>query len=100
MRSEVERLNQVDRDDVTDPELVEIVEKAERSMSPPVAWYLTMGNNPEVAAAFARYWETLHRGGTVAHEKKLGLDQVEHPLRRQRQLSWASADCVGDGVRD
>jgi alkylhydroperoxidase family enzyme len=29
-----------------------------------------MGNNPEVAVGFARYWEMLHRGGSVRHEIK------------------------------
>ena len=29
-----------------------------------------MGNNPEVATAFAAYWDLLHRGGTVPHEIK------------------------------
>jgi alkylhydroperoxidase family enzyme len=45
--------------------------------SPPVAWYRTMAHNPEVAAAFATYWEMLHRGGTVPHEiKELARIQI------------------------
>jgi alkylhydroperoxidase family enzyme len=36
-----------------------------------------MGHNPEVAAAFATYWELLHRGGTVPHEiKELARIQI------------------------
>ena len=36
-----------------------------------------MGNNPEVAKAFASYWDLLHRGGTVSHEiKELGRLQI------------------------
>src|ERR1700724_2327855 len=29
-----------------------------------------MGSNPEVAVEFSRYWDMLHRGGTVPHEIK------------------------------
>jgi alkylhydroperoxidase family enzyme len=29
-----------------------------------------MGHNPDVADAFASYWEVLHRGGSVEHEIK------------------------------
>jgi alkylhydroperoxidase family enzyme len=60
----------VDRDRVADPALTEVLERAERTQSPPVTWYLTMGHNPEVARGFAEYWEMLHRGGTVPHEIK------------------------------
>jgi alkylhydroperoxidase family enzyme len=36
-----------------------------------------MGNNPEVATAFAAYWDLLHRGGSVPHEiKELGRLQI------------------------
>jgi alkylhydroperoxidase family enzyme len=70
MVPEGERLNQIERDEITHPGLLEVVENAERSKAPPAAWYLTMGNNPEVAAAFARYWETVFRSGTVEHEIK------------------------------
>lgn len=58
------------REEVTDPGLADVLEHAEKSKSPPVAWYLTMGNNPEVAVAFQQYWEVLHRGGTVPYEVK------------------------------
>jgi alkylhydroperoxidase family enzyme len=61
---------QVDEHATGAPALVEIVEKAEVTKSPPPSWYRTMGNNPEVATAFARYWESLHRGGSVPHEVK------------------------------
>lgn len=67
---ETTHLHQLDPDQVEDPTLVEIVERAKRTKSPPVAWYLTMGHNPEVAGGFAHYWELLHRGGTVPHEIK------------------------------
>lgn len=75
-------VGQVDRDAVTDPALNEILEKAELTKSPPVSWYLTMGNNPELAVAFARYWEPLHRGGTVGHEiKELCRIQIAQMIR-------------------
>jgi alkylhydroperoxidase family enzyme len=36
-----------------------------------------MGQNPEVAKAFAGYWDMLHRGGTVPHEiKELARIQI------------------------
>jgi alkylhydroperoxidase family enzyme len=64
---------QVAREDVTDPELVEILALADRVCSPKPAWYLTIAHNPEVAVAFSRYWEPLHRGGLVDHGiKELG----------------------------
>ncbi len=68
--TEIENVSQLDRDSVSDPVLNEILTRAEETKSPPVAWYLTMGHNPEVATAFARYWETVHRNGTVPHEIK------------------------------
>jgi alkylhydroperoxidase family enzyme len=66
----VANVPQVDEHATGDPALVEIVEKAEATKSPPPSWYRTMGNNPEVATGFARYWEILHRGGSVPHEIK------------------------------
>ena len=36
-----------------------------------------MGHNPEVAKAFAGYWDMLHRGGLVPHEiKELARIQI------------------------
>ena len=64
-------------DDATDPGLREVIERAKVTKSPPPAWYRTMGQNPEVAKEFARYWDMLHRGGTVAHEiKELARIQI------------------------
>src|SRR5246500_53358 len=56
--------------DAHDPELHEIIRNAAVTKSPPQAWYRTMGHNPEVAKAFASYWDMLHRGGSVPHEIK------------------------------
>src|SRR6202521_523181 len=63
--------------DVSDPKLRKVIEGAAATKSPPQAWYRTMGNNPEVAKAFAGYWDMLHRGGTVPHEiKELARIQI------------------------
>jgi hypothetical protein len=40
-------------DDSADPGLREVIERAKVTKSPPPAWYRTMGQNPEVAKAFA-----------------------------------------------
>ena len=66
----VARVPQVAEAEVRDPRLREVIERAETTKSPPPQWYRTMGNNPEVATAFAQYWDLLHRGGTVPHEIK------------------------------
>ena len=73
----VPNVPQVRTEDVTHLKLREVIDKAVVTKSPPVAWYRTMGHNPEVAAAFATYWELLHRGGTVPHEiKELARIQI------------------------
>ena len=60
----------VSADEVSDPDLLEVIERAQETQSPPVSWYLTMGHSPEVATGFANYWELTHRGGTVPHDIK------------------------------
>ena len=73
----VARVPQVAEDEIRDPRLHEVIERAETTKSPPPQWYRTMGNNPEVATAFAAYWDLLHRGGSVPHEiKELGRLQI------------------------
>ena len=63
--------------DVQDPQLRRVIEGAAVTKSPPQAWYRTMAHNPEVAVAFASYWELLHRGGSVPHEiKELARIQI------------------------
>ena len=66
----VAHVPQVTDEQVRDPRLREVIDKAETTKSPPPQWYRTMGQNPEVATAFASYWDLLHRGGTVPHEIK------------------------------
>jgi alkylhydroperoxidase family enzyme len=73
----VANVPQIDLDDIADPELVAIIEGAAVTKSPPPQWYRTMGNNPEVAKAFAGYWDLLHRGGSVEHQiKELARIQI------------------------
>ena len=63
--------------DVNDPKLRQVIDGAAVTKSPPQAWYRTMGHNPEVAKAFANYWDLLHRGGSVPHEiKELARIQI------------------------
>jgi alkylhydroperoxidase family enzyme len=73
----VPNVPQVRTEDVTHAKLREVIDKAVETKSPPVAWYRTMGHNPEVAIAFATYWDLLHRSGTVPHEiKELARIQI------------------------
>lgn len=73
----VPNVPQIELDKATDPGLRDVIERAKMTKSPPPAWYRTMGNNPEVAKAFAGYWDMLHRGGTVPHEiKELARIQI------------------------
>jgi alkylhydroperoxidase family enzyme len=68
---------QIAYEDVTDARLRDVIDGAKLTKSPPPAWYRTMGHNPEVAKAFAGYWDMLHRGGTVPHEiKELARIQI------------------------
>jgi AhpD family alkylhydroperoxidase len=64
------RLPRVDPSEVTDPELEAVLERAERLSTPKPAWYLTLAHNPEMAKAYAAYWDTTHRGGRVEHTTK------------------------------
>lgn len=73
----VPNVPQISDRDVTDPGLRGVIDRAATTKSPPQAWYRTMGHNPEVAKAFAGYWELLHRGGSVPHEiKELARIQI------------------------
>ena len=64
------RLPPVPRDQVDDPELEAILERADRLSTPKPAWYLTLAHNPEMAKAYAAYWDAAHRGGRVEHTTK------------------------------
>ena len=64
------RLPQVPREEVADAELEAVLERAERLSTPKPAWYLTLAHNPEMAKAYAAYWDLTHRGGGVEHTTK------------------------------
>ena len=73
----VSNVPQLPDKDVKDPQLRQVIESAAITKSPPQAWYRTMAHNPEVAMAFASYWDLLHRGGSVPHEiKELARIQI------------------------
>ncbi len=57
-------------DEIHDEDLRAVIDGATVTKSPPPSWYRTMGHNPEVAVAFAGYWNLLHRAGLVEHEIK------------------------------
>jgi alkylhydroperoxidase family enzyme len=99
----VPNLPKVAEEQITDPRLKTVVEAAKQHKSPPVAWYLTMGNNPEVAAAFAAYWDLLHRGGSVPHEiKELCRIQIAQMVGCEfcaRQKSPAAATITDEEIQ-
>src|SRR5712692_3537688 len=77
---------QIAESDATDPGLRQVIDQANVTKSPPPAWYRTMGQNPEVAKAFAGYWDLLHRGGTVPHEiKELARIQIAQMVGRSEE---------------
>lgn len=61
---------QLTDEEVTDPGLREVIERSALTASPPPSWHLTMGQSPEVAKEFAKYWDMLHRGGLIEHRIK------------------------------
>lgn len=64
------RLPRIDRDEITDPDLRAVLERAERLSTPKPAWYQTLAHAPDMAVAYARYWDLTHRGGRVEHTTK------------------------------
>ena len=46
------------------------IERSALTASPPPSWHLTMGQSPEVAKEFAKYWDMLHRGGLIEYRIK------------------------------
>jgi alkylhydroperoxidase family enzyme len=61
------RLPAVSKDEIDDPELLGVLAQAEELSTPKPAWYLTLAHNPEMAKAYAAYWDITHRGGRVEH---------------------------------
>jgi len=64
------RLPRVSRTEIRDPRLRGILERAERLSTPKPAWYETLAHSPDMAVAYARYWDLTHRGGHVEHTTK------------------------------
>ncbi len=56
--------------EIEDAEVLAILERAERQSAPKPAWYLVLAHSPEMAKAYAAYWDTTHRGGAVEHKTK------------------------------
>jgi len=72
-------IRQVTDTEIRDPELSAVIERASTTKAPPPSWYRAMGHNSPVAVEFARYWELLHRGGSVEHRiKELCRLQIAH----------------------
>ena len=77
MQEHTANVPQLDEAMIEDEELRAVIERAAVTLSPPPQWYRTMGQNSDVAKAFAAYWDLLHRGGTVPHEiKELARVQI------------------------
>ncbi len=70
MSIDTSRVPQVSPEQVTDPELQAVLERAERLSTPKPAWYLTLAHSPEMAVGYARFWDLTHRGGQVEHTIK------------------------------
>jgi alkylhydroperoxidase family enzyme len=96
----VPNVPQVADKDVNDPKLREVIGGATVTKSPPQAWYRTMAHNPEVAKAFADYWDLLRRGGSVPHEiKELARIQIAQMIGCEfcaRQTSPLAASITED----
>jgi AhpD family alkylhydroperoxidase len=65
-----DRLEQVPRDAISDPALLDVLDRAERLSTPKPAWYQTLAHAPDMAVAYSRYWDLTHRGGQVEHTTK------------------------------
>ncbi len=64
------RLPRVRRTDVADSRLREVLERAEQLSTPKPGWYETLAHAPDMAVAYAAYWDLTHRGGRVEHTTK------------------------------
>jgi alkylhydroperoxidase family enzyme len=70
LKSIPRRMPLVDVASLKDPELDLIIENSRRLSTPKPAWYQTLASNPQVAKAFAHYWDASFRNGRVEHEIK------------------------------
>lgn len=57
-------------EEIEDQEVVEILRRAERQSAPKPEWYLVLAHSPEMAKAYAAFWDATHRGGQVEHKTK------------------------------
>lgn len=64
------RLPRIARREITDRRLRGVLQRAEKLSTPKPAWYQTLAHNPDMAVAYARYWDLTHRGGSVEHTTK------------------------------
>lgn len=64
------RLESVAAETIDDPQLLVVLERAERLSTPKPLWYLTLAHNPQMAIGFADFWELTHRGGRIDHQIK------------------------------
>lgn len=95
------RLPQVRREDVTDPELLAVVERAEQLSTPKPAWYLTLAHDPEMAVAYARFWDLTHRGGQVEHTtKELMRIAISQLLGCDFCADQRSVTALNDGLQE
>jgi len=103
LSAHVPNVPQVSDSAVTDENLRQVIADAAVTKTPPQAWYRTMGHNPEVAKAFANYWDLLHRAGTVPHEiKELGRIQIAQMIGCEfcaRQISPQAASITEEEKR-
>src|SRR5665213_2619290 len=70
MSATTTRLPQVPAEQVTDERLLAVLDRAAQLSTPKPAWYLTLAHSPEIANAYADYWDVTHRGGQVQHTTK------------------------------
>lgn len=70
MSTTTTRLPPVPPEQVTDARLLAVLDQARQLSTPKPAWYLTLAHSPDMAIAYAQYWDTTHRGGQVEHTTK------------------------------
>jgi len=64
------RIPLVSPDEIDDAQLRVVLDRAARLSTPKPAWYQTLAHSPEMANAYAAFWDTMHRGGRVEHTTK------------------------------
>lgn len=70
MHNSASRIPSVSREDINDADLQEVLAQAEKYSTPKPEWYLILAHNPEIAKAYAEFWNITHRGGIVDHNIK------------------------------